>query len=478
MPVTCKCGQVWFRTAVACLSILGSAVCTCILVLEASCLPGRPGVEQSATAVPGAEKLTIFLTGHELSALKPCGCSGGQLGGLDRRWAVLNSIPKQTRLIVDTGSFVKTDSDQDLIKFRIVVEAFKLLNYDVINLTDNDIRIATNLSLLDEISSAFSAISVSGNGNLHLPAQTAKKFSLADGIVVVTIAAFDGDANQMGGLSNLFPVHPGAQAVNILVVNKSSQVFLSAIAENAPSIDCVICPSDYDEPLALGETGKAPIVFSVGRFGRYVCKLEVSIQPTAKPDPTAIAYCTRLGHTISLFAVPVAENLPKAEPLVDLYKRYQELVKEGNFLEKYLRLPLPDDKEEYLGSYSCKACHEYEFEKWSAEPHTKAYATLEKIGSQYDPECVVCHVVGMDYKTGFVTVEKTAHLKDVGCESCHGPSAEHIRTCGKIKTGQPKSACLYCHTPERSPTYVGNEKVFLEKIVHWKEPNAVGNVKK
>jgi hypothetical protein len=428
---------------------------------------------------PQPDVLTVFLTGHELGALKPCGCSGGQLGGLDRRWALLNAVPRQARLIVDTGSLVKTDLDQDLIKFRIVVESLKLLNYDVVNLTQADIAIAEKLSLLDEISSRLIAVSACESSNVSLPSRAVKKFSLPGGNVSVTVAAFNGDSDRIADLSRLFPDQLHVQVVNILLINRApSQAFLSAIAENAPFVDCIVCPSDYDEPQLFSEAGKVPLVFSVGRFGRYVCRLEVNLQPTAKPAPKAIALITGAGRTISLFTVPVVENLPQAEPLIDLYKRYQVLVKEGNYLEKYLRLPLPDDKEEYLGSYACKACHEYEFKKWNAEPHANAYATLEKVGSQYDPECVVCHVVGMDYQTGFVTLEKTTHLKDVGCESCHGPSAEHIRTCGKTKTGLPKSVCLYCHTPERSPNYIGNEKLFLEKIVHWKEPNAVGDVKK
>ena len=56
-------------------------------------------------AVPGApgqtrELVTIFFTGNELGSMQPCGCSGGQLGGLDRRYAVLNAVG--TRVICGT----------------------------------------------------------------------------------------------------------------------------------------------------------------------------------------------------------------------------------------------------------------------------------------------------------------------------------------------------------------------------------------
>ena len=159
-----------------------------------------------------------------------------------------------------------------------------------------------------------------------------------------------------------------------------------------------------------------------------------------------------------------------------MYKTYQRLVKEDNLLEEYPRFILPGGLE-YAGSESCKQCHEYEYEQWSKKVHAHAYATLEKVGSQFDPECVICHVVGLKYESGFVSEQETSHLKNVGCENCHGPGSEHNVTLGKAKTTEPKSMCLDCHTPETSGEYAGNEQLYLEKIVHWKEPNLPADVK-
>jgi len=132
----------------------------------------------------------------------------------------------------------------------------------------------------------------------------------------------------------------------------------------------------------------------------------------------------------------------------------------------------------YVGSRACKPCHEYEYQTWSEKGHAHAYATLEKFGSQYDPECIICHVVGMEYESGSISEEKTSHLKDVGCENCHGPGSEHVRTLGTAKTTQPKSSCLDCHTPETSGEYAGNEQLYLEKIVHWNQSKNAGDTKK
>jgi len=230
------------------------------------------------------------------------------------------------------------------------------------------------------------------------------------------------------------------------------------------TVDCIVCPAESDEPMVISDLNKRPLVVSVGRYGKYVGKLE--IKPCESADKLKLSFSS----------IPVMEDLPREESLVELYKIYQQLVKEANLLEKHPRFVLPNGLE-YTGSESCKPCHEYEYEKWSNRAHAHAYATLEKAGSQFDPECVVCHVVGMEYVSGFVSGQISGYLKNVGCESCHGPGSEHIRTLGKVKTTGPKLHCADCHTPETSGDYGGNEELYFEKIIHWREPNAGGDVK-
>ena len=82
--------------------------------------------------------------------MRPCGCSGGQLGGLEKRPAVFDRVPASRRLIVDTGNLAAGDGEQDLIKFRILFEAMGLLDYDMVCLTDQDVAMAERLGLLDE----------------------------------------------------------------------------------------------------------------------------------------------------------------------------------------------------------------------------------------------------------------------------------------------------------------------------------------
>ncbi|UCE98982.1 MAG: cytochrome c family protein [Planctomycetota bacterium] len=416
-------------------------------------------------SAPSTDCVTIFLTGNELGALQPCGCSSGQLGGLDRRPAIFNSVPAERRLIVDTGSLVDGDNEQDLIKFDIVVQAFNLLDYDLVNLSGEDIEIAKSHGVLDNIASVFDVISSQVDDETDLPTRFTKQFLLKEKVVAVTVAAFDPESMPIEQIGELFVSQPGHQTVNMLILNSCTLEIVGSIAE-MEIVDCIVCPPESDEPEVMSGQYDRPLVISVGRFGKYVGRLQI----TAAEDVNELSY--------SFLPVPVTEDLTQEKSLVEVYKAYQQLVKEENLLERQPRFTLSNGLE-YTGSKSCKSCHEYEYKKWSGRAHAHAYATLERVGSHYDPECIICHVVGFEYESGFVSEQKSGEdLRNVGCENCHGPGSEHIRTLGQALTTEPMSDCTDCHTSERSADYAENEQLYFQKIVHWMEPNSVGGVKK
>ena len=441
-------------------------ICICILTVGISCvsrIPKKaPQYEQERSMT---DEFTVFLTGNVLGALKPCGCSGGQLGGLDRRPAILNSVPEQKRLIIDTGSFVKSDGEQDLIKYHIIIQALQQLDYDLVGLSEEDIEIGRNIGVLDGIESVFNVISSHGTADMDAPAKFTKKFLLKDRTVHLTVAAFDPESTPLEQIEELFALPADVPTLNILILSNSDPETIESIAKAAPFVDCVVCPAESDEPAVIGNPNKRPLAFTVGRFGRYICGLKVKA-PARIGQPLRLAF--------KEFAVE--EGLPKDDSLVKLYEDYQQIVKDRNLLEKHPRFALPDGLE-YAGSESCKSCHDYEYEKWSSKAHAKAYSTLEKAGSQFDPECVVCHVIGMDYESGFISQQDTGHLINIGCENCHGPGSEHNEKPHEVKTSEPKMTCIQCHTPEHSGDYAGNEEEKLQEIKHWREPNAAGNVK-
>lgn len=433
-----------------------------VLAAVLSCAPKpsetRP-VDGKTPAV--TDSLSVFFTGSTLGRLKPCGCSGGQLGGLARRPAVFDTVPVDKRMLIDTGTFIEDNRDQDLIKFDIIIEALGLLDYHVVNLTEDDFKTALNRGSLGNPAVRF--ISPYGIGE-EAVIGLQNQYILNGENVAISVLTFDIDKSSLDRIRESFaPPAQGGKTVNILIVNRCDENVISSIAE-MEIVDCIVCPSEAEEPMIIGSPNRRPLVFSVGRYGRYIGRLK--IKKARVRD--------RLKFQFE--KIPVEEELKKSPSLVELYEGYKQIIKDSNLLEKHPRYPLPDGLK-FVGSESCKACHEPAYEKWRETGHAKAYATLEELGYQFDPECIVCHVVGLDHESGFVSERETPEMKNVGCENCHGPGSEHVETDGQANTTGPKSTCLDCHTPEHSGEYAGNEQVFQQKIIHWTEQNAPGDVK-
>jgi len=439
-----------------------AALIVVALTAALSCGPRAP--KEAPTRRQGrveADMLNVFFTGSSLGRLKPCGCSGGQLGGLERRPAVFNSVPAQKRLLIDTGSLVETNSDQDLIKFDTIVAALGLLDYHVVNLTEEDFEIAENRGLLGSPAVRFISPHRAGD---EVAAGFQRRYLLNTEYVTVSVLTFDVDRSPLEQIKEGFvPAEEGDKTINILIVSRCDEAVVSSIAPLGV-VDCIVCPSEAEEPMIIGSPSRRPLVFSVGRYGRYICRLK--IEKASVRDRFKFKFTT----------IPVKGDLEPDADLVELYKGYQQIVRDRNLLARHPRYVLGNGLT-YVGSQACKECHDSEYEKWRETGHAHAYATLEEAGSQFDPECVVCHVVGMDYESGFISAEETGHMKNVGCENCHGPGSEHVETSGEADFTQTKSTCIDCHTPEHSGEYAGNERSFEQKIIHWTEPNAPGDVK-
>ncbi len=117
----------------------------------------------------------------------------------------------------------------------------------------------------------------------------------------------------------------------------------------------------------------------------------------------------------------------------------------------------------YVGSYACSSCHPAVFRHWGGTRHATAYETLAKAGRAFDPECVICHVVGLNYITGFQSKETSPNLEGVGCEACHGPGSLHTaHTHADRPEGLPlqegygkvtPEGCKVCHDREHDPLF-------------------------
>lgn len=81
----------------------------------------------------------------------------------------------------------------------------------------------------------------------------------------------------------------------------------------------------------------------------------------------------------------------------------------------------------YVGSASCRECHQDQFVRWQDTPHAKAFDRLVG-GQRNDPSCVRCHSTGLERSwAGRPTPGAGDPLTTgVQCEACHGPGERHV----------------------------------------------------
>jgi len=179
-------------------------------------------------------------------------------------------------------------------------------------------------------------------------------------------------------------------------------------------------------------------------------------------------------------------NLLNLYPLVDHPLQIKFPAKQG---QKALQ---------FVGSESCKSCHQKEFEVWDASKHAAAFETLVNNkkppgNRQFDGECVVCHTVGFGYKSGYRDEKQTPNLKGVGCENCHGPGSLHVDqprnkeiqlAMSPWKTNAADNitnkaiektifrTCFHCHDTDNDPHF--DVPKYWQKIGHGKNANFKG----
>ena len=161
----------------------------------------------------------------------------------------------------------------------------------------------------------------------------------------------------------------------------------------------------------------------------------------------------------------LSARIPEAAWVLDLYWQY---VKEAK------AKPPPDWDQtsipaRYETAEACKECHEDQYKHWLTTKHAHTYASIKRAGRQGDPECLLCHTMGLGRRGGFVSMAATAGLGRVTCQACHVVTADHHE---KKVTRDPaiyisSRLCMSCHGPVRSPDF--DYYVYKPKILHTKD---------
>ncbi len=428
--------------------------------------------------------LVLVLTGQQHGYLLPCGCSHPQVGGLERRYNLLEMLKENgwPYAAVDLGDVPQRTgpaglpNQQGPLKYVYAMRAMKKMGYSAVGFGEHEVQLGLFNLLTSFGLNESPPWTVSTNlmdADKHFPEMIhfwesvdVKGTGMRVGVVSVTgpmLAARIKDrtrndktlrfAQTKGTLDNVLeqiraskvdlPVllYQGPLTRNMM---KRPPTEAIACAEAFPQFPIVLCQSDEDEPPSKPHEvehtgGKKSLVITVGHKGKFVGL--VGVWKTGKPGQPFTFRYERVEMTEEEFTTP--KDREKGHAILELMEEYKRELRDKKYLEKYgqvrhqlqvmpavqpLRNAVPVT---FVGSQVCKKCHEHAWEIWKKTPHSHAYRTLvdarRPSNSQYDPECIVCHTVGFGYVSGYVNETKTPHIKDVGCESCHGPASVHVK---------------------------------------------------
>ena len=390
----------------------------------------------------------LIVTGSLFGNLSPCGCTKPMSGGILRRVTAIRQLTVKGRTtVIESGGIVGGAARQDEMKAEAVAETMKLVNVAAINYGLEEARLGAGMAFsMGSLSGG--ALVASGLTESDLPVQRFKRSG------PFLIGGIDPRARELGAAARTQVQAPDETADALLEEARSSRLVpvlmvrgdletSKELAKKHPALRLIVCDlksSPLDAPAKVGET----LIVGAGENGKNVVRLEwdgkgfvgyksYDLGPEYADDKDAQAvYASYLGRV-------------DREDLLAMVPR--------------------SDTPLFAGNKLCGSCHTKAYNVWLKSDHSHALSTLEKQAHGRDPDCVVCHVVGLGSTFGFFSRAKTLQLTDVGCESCHGPGKDHAMKPYTVE--MPKAgadACLKCHVTEHSPGF--DFTSYWEKIKH------------
>ena len=379
--------------------------------------------------------VVILYTGGTKSHLEPCGCYQEQSGGLPRRAYVVEQVRQQgfPTLLIDAGDIFDGTDPIDVQRCQINLKAMSLMEYDVLALSQNDLSY-NDAYLIEHKQHATFPFLVQ---NRAVPQPFIVK--------------------QVGDLSVVF-VSTGENGSEH-VPTADIRIALGTSANvDWHGVDVVIRPDETET--TKSEVG--PLYLGSKLEGKTLGFLALWIGTDGE--------LTRHHATQIALTGDVEESEPVRRLLTDFYREVSQSAEQkplfaSQFLEQ-------QEENGYVSATACQSCHHQEYLQWSATRHAFAFETLLKKERYFDPSCVSCHTTGFAYPTGFEIGDSTSTLKDVQCETCHGPGKQHVENPRKtnIRGGDDTTLCLTCHDTKHSPGFADVVALHMQDVDHSREP--------
>lgn len=410
--------------------------------------------------------LTVIYSGNLDGELEPCGCSDeGNLGGIKRRTTTLDSVKEKNpnAVILSAGGLITSEGTNDKIKSAYIFEAFSSLSYDAIGVQWKDL----GFGVTQTIKSQIPWVSTNWLADDFAKSKMIRRTIAGERVAIQFFSWLDPNespARQMPGAKPLTTDKTDAlnKALQIAKQNKILTVLATTLpydlAKNMfplKHVDILIVRAAYEvygKPKQVENT----LVLQPGSRGMRLGELLLDI--------TESGSINKWSHKI----IPMPEKVGDAPRMQAWYEAYNAEVKADYLKRVELRKQRESGESPFVGEEQCKTCHAAQYKVWQESEHAIAYEDLEVVQKSFDPECLICHVVGFNEPGGFVDMNITSHLLNVQCENCHGAGKAHVESAGKKpvanKSWTKEKMCQQCHVQKHSPSF--DVEKYWPKIAH------------
>ncbi|VAX27827.1 5'-nucleotidase [hydrothermal vent metagenome] len=406
-------------------------------------------------------QIRIIYSGNTLGELKPCGCAREEdQGGFERRMGYLKLVRAGSEdiLLLDTGDNFKEPTRQGQVKAKYLMQAMKEMEYDAVLPGDHDF-VYGNSFLREQNGIPW----ILSNVDVDMFAKVRIKH-FGNGLRAAIIAVADPDLlygsrhardkiispekaieEQLRRLAGETP--PDLVVLLTHMKREKALAFLDMEGVDVIVNGHIVKDTDLIDMKPVLKNGK--VFVQPGPRGQKMGELTVTIGPRGE-------------KSFAQKMVPLGSKIALDPGMVTLYEEYNKEVEDMFFASLSKRKG--KKKNVFATEKSCKTCHPEIHQIWEQSRHGHAYKTLRKINKAFDPECLVCHVVGWNEPGGFVSEIDTPDLMNVQCEVCHGPALQHAGAPTQKFAQDAKQACKKCHVKNHSPGF--NFDKYWDTIKH------------
>jgi len=404
------------------------------------------------TAAGSGSPVTVVISGDTAGWIVPCGCTSNQSGGLPRRGTLVAEHRSHEPVVVaDAGGAPGGTSPYQRARFEAILDGELAMGMAAHNLGDPEIALGIDYlkKLVGEKHAPF--ISASLRDAENRPVFEPFRVVEAGGTRVALIGVVAARSGLHSG--NLRITEPREAVLEALAALRGKfdwsivlaylpERGLRELAESLPEVDAVI-GGPTGQSLAPERIGPT-LLASATNKGKFVARILLSAKRDAGPPSAEVVELSKN------FADDPAQSENVRTFRRELARRDFEAAESG-FAPPLVQSAPADYR--MAGTAACLACHGEEHETWSSSNHSQAWATLAPEGAQADPFCQQCHTTGYGVAGGFQSLAKSTERVSVGCESCHGPSAAHVKKPQRHTPLAAKEQCTKCHDHENSPGF-------------------------